>query len=65
MLFRSAKVSVPTNERERSYPEGIMWGVLPAKGFFVRHARNVKFDNVEITTTAPDARPDMVKIDAE
>lgn len=61
----SAKVSVPTNERERSYPEGIMWGVLPAKGFFVRHARNVKFDNVEITTTAPDARPDIVKIDAE
>ena len=42
-----------------------MWGVLPAKGFFVRHARNVTFRHINITTTLPDARPDFVQVDAE
>lgn len=53
------------DEREKRYPEGTSWGILPAKGFFVRHARNVKFSNVVITTEQPDVRPDFVKIDVE
>ena len=42
-----------------------MWGNLPAKGFFVRHARNIRFDHVTIATEQPDARPDFVHIDAD
>ena len=53
------------NEKEKSYPEATMWGNLPAKGFFVRHARNVQFSNIEILTDEPDARPDFVKTDTE
>ena len=53
------------NEKEKDYPESTMWGNLPAKGFFVRHARNIHFSNVEIQTAAPDARPDFVNIDTE
>jgi hypothetical protein len=34
-----------------------MFGTLPATGFFVRHARNIEFSNVEIVTAKPDARP--------
>lgn len=53
------------DEKEKDYPEATMWGVLPAKGFFVRHARNVTFRNVSITTTLPDQRPEYVREDAE
>lgn len=57
--------AVPADEKAAEYPEATMWGAFPAKGFFVRHARNVKFNNVEIRTTNPDERPDYVKVDVE
>ena len=44
------------DEKEKEYPEATMWGKLPAKGFYVRHARNVTFDNVQIQTEQPDVR---------
>ena len=44
-------------ERAKRYPEAVMFGPLPAQAFFIRHARNVEFSNVQITTAAPDARP--------
>ncbi len=53
------------NEKEKDYPEATMWGRLPAKGFFVRHARNVNFSNVRILTERPDARPDFHCDDVE
>ncbi len=53
------------DEKEKEYPEATMWGKLPAKGFFIRHARNVVFDRVHIMTDEADARPDFVRIDAE
>ena len=53
------------DEREEKYPEGTGWGFLPAKGFFVRHARNVKFSNIVIKTEQPDVRPDFLKFDVE
>jgi len=39
------------------YPEATMFGTLPAQGFFIRHARNVEFTNVEIAAIAQDDRP--------
>ncbi|MBQ7180600.1 MAG: glycoside hydrolase [Bacteroidaceae bacterium] len=53
------------NEMEKGYPEATMWGRLPAKGFFVRHARNVNFSNVRILTEHPDARPDFLRDDVK
>ena len=53
------------DEKEKDYPEATMWGNLPAKGFFVRHARNVLFSNVVVATEQPDVRPDIVRVDAE
>ena len=52
-------------EKEKEYPEATMWGNLPAKGFFVRHARNIHFNNIDIKTEEPDVRPDFVNIDTE
>jgi polygalacturonase len=42
------------------YPECLMFGDLPAYGFYVRHARGVRFSNVQLRTTAPDLRHAMV-----
>jgi len=44
-------------EKENGYPEATMFGTLPARGFFVRHARNLEFSNIEIATARPDDRP--------
>lgn len=44
-------------EKENGYPEATMFGTLPARGFFVRHARNIEFGNIEIATEKSDARP--------
>ena len=53
------------DEKEKEYPESTMWGNLPARGFYIRHARNISFSNIEISTTLPDARPDFVRVDCE
>ena len=54
-----------SNEKEKAYPEATMWGNLPAKGFYLRHTRNIHFDNIKILTSKPDARPDFVEEDTE
>ncbi len=51
------------DEKEKGYPECVMWGRLPARGFFLRHTRGVTFEDVTIETEAPDARPDFVSED--
>ena len=53
------------DEKAAEYPEATMWGPLPAKGFYVRHARRVCFDSVETHTEKPDARPELVREDVE
>jgi len=53
------------DEKERSYPEATMWGNLPAKGFYLRHAHHVYFKNISITTEEPDVRPIYVRDDAD
>ena len=51
------------DEREKKYPEGTSWGILPAKGFFIRHARNIELKNIRITSDEHDERPNFIEID--
>ena len=51
------------DEKVAEYPEATMWGPLPAKGFFVRHARDIHFENVEAYGTGDDVRPLFVHED--
>ena len=44
-------------EQEAEYPEPIRFAPLPAQGFFIRHAKNIEFSNVEIASDTADARP--------
>lgn len=52
--------SIQPAEFESKYPQPTMFGAMPAHGFFVRHANNVEFSNVEIASEKPDARPAFV-----
>ena len=52
-------------ENEKSYPEPSMFGVTPSYGFFVRHARGITFDNVEVSFETDDARPGFVLDDVK
>ncbi len=50
--------SIP--EMPQSYPEFSQFKELPAWGFYIRHARNIVFDNVILRAEKPDYRPAVV-----
>jgi len=52
-------------EQEKAYPEATMFGHVPAAGFFIRHARKVSLENIEIIPHADDPRPAVVTENVE
>ncbi len=52
-------------EQEKAYPEPWMFGIVPASGFYIRHARNITFTNVNLHFMEPDGRPLYVTEDVE
>jgi polygalacturonase len=65
-FFYRAQGGVPprepleTPEREKEYPEPSMFGLLPAYGFFIRHAKGIELSNVEVSFLQEDRRPAFV-----
>ncbi len=59
----AAKVRPPENEG--GYPEPTMFGPTPAHGFYIRHARHIELNHVEVATVQPDARPTIVLEDVD
>ncbi|MGB3852659.1 MAG: glycoside hydrolase family 28 protein [Tunicatimonas sp.] len=54
---------IPENEQE--YPNGLIFGNLPAYGFYIRHAKNVTLDNVQLRFLQEDERPALIADDVE
>lgn len=52
-------------ENEALYPEPWMFGTIPASGFFIRHAKNIELNNVQVDFMKPDYRPSLWVKDAE
>ena len=52
-------------ELPEKYPETDMFGVLPAYGFFIRHAKNVKLHNLDLGFEDQDLRPALAFDDAQ
>ena len=52
-------------ENERGYPEHNMFGTLPAYGFYCRHAKNLRFRDVEVSADNRDERPALACEDVE
>ena len=44
-------------EKESNYPEPSMFGVLPAYGFFIRHAKNVSLNSIDVRYSREESRP--------
>lgn len=55
----------PSDEKVKDYPESTMWGILPAQGFWLNHAKDILFRNVIVESASPDARPVYVTDDCE
>lgn len=47
------------------YPEYHMFGVLPAYGIYLRHAKGLTFEDITLDTASPDLRPALVGEDVE
>lgn len=53
----SAKIQSSVPEYEKTYPEPQKFGVLPAYGFFIRHAKNIRMHDIEINLLGKESRP--------
>jgi hypothetical protein len=60
---RTDPMAVP--EQEKGYPEPSIFGILPAWGFFIRHAKGIELDGIDLSTILPDKRPAFVLIDTK
>jgi polygalacturonase len=52
-------------ELPSAYPKGEMFGMLPAFGFYCRHVKGLRMENIELATATEDARPPVIKEDVE
>ncbi|MEO9099264.1 MAG: glycosyl hydrolase family 28 protein [Ginsengibacter sp.] len=55
-----AKNLTEVPENPKVYPEYDMFGELPSWGIYIRHAKDIKFNNVSITSTKKDFRNAVV-----
>ncbi len=56
---QDAEINVP--EADEAYPTAAMFGdILPASGFFVRHVKNISFNNVQLFIKGDNVRPAFI-----
>ena len=55
-----SKIQTIVPEHEKTYPEPQKMGVMPSYGFFIRHAKNIAMNNVEVSYMAKETRPPFV-----
>ena len=56
-------IRTPLYENIKDYPESNAFGDLPAYGLFIRHAENVKLENVSFTPRSCNSRDEIIKVD--
>jgi polygalacturonase len=52
-------------EKETDYPEPVMFGEMPAYGFFIRHVKGLTMTDVEVSYMKEDWRPPFVLNDVK
>lgn len=57
--------AIPDEYKLGQYPESSIWKLLPAYGYFVRHADNVTFKNCTTQVQYSDIREPLVCVDAD
>jgi polygalacturonase len=51
---------VQVGEHEKTYPDPQEFGEMPAYGFFIRHAKNIELNHVELKLENDDFRPAII-----
>lgn len=52
-------------EFEKDYPEPFRWGIMPSYGFFVRHVKNLKMHDVQMSFMKDERRPAFILDDVK
>jgi polygalacturonase len=60
-----SKIQKVVPEFEKMYPEPEKFGVLPSYGFFIRHAKNIEMNNVEVSFMGKETRPAIILDDVK
>ena len=60
-----ARAAGEVPERENAYPEHNMFGVMPAKGIYLRHVNGIELDGIHLSYDKPDTRPVLVTDDVQ
>ena len=55
--YQVEELQAQVPEQIDKYPSPEMFGMLPAHGFYLRHVKNIKFDNIQFTADSLDNRP--------
>jgi len=55
-----SKIQTIVPEHEKTYPEPQKMGVMPSYGFFIRHAKTIAMNNVEVSYIGKETRPPFV-----
>jgi polygalacturonase len=60
-----ARIQTTVPEYEKTYPEPQKFGVLPSYGFFIRHAKNIELNNVQVSYMGKETRPAFILDDVK
>jgi hypothetical protein len=58
----TSKIPAEVPEYEKAYPEPQKFGIIPSYGFFIRHVKNIKMDNVDLSVLGTEIRPAIMLI---
>ncbi len=61
----AVKIQHLVPEHVKDYPEPERFGVIPAYGFYIRHAQNIEMNNVEVSYMGPETRPAVILEDVK
>jgi polygalacturonase len=60
-----AQATVEVPELETGYPDPQEFGDIPAWGFYIRHAKNIRMNNIKLEFESPDYRPVFILEDVK
>lgn len=60
------EAAMTVRENDKGYPTAGMFGeILPASGFFVRHVKNITFNNIQLFIKGDNVRPALILNDVK
>jgi len=66
-IYKGGATQIPDSpaEFQKQYPESNCFGILPAAGYYIRHGKNITFEDCNTIIALPDCRETFVTEDVE